>query len=567
MAIDDRNFSIEGVQSILSAGEQALLALNANNDDNNLLLAMQRIKEKISFLQKEEEKVLSLFPTPNDRESIRSKIAEYNQTMFPDFFGVNLRDAFIKEFLKSAESIKGSKNNEQNLLAEYIIQQLIPTIPDEIKKSDIPQWLAQQFNGTLMTVTTTNKGSKVITSTKKLETVSKDQHIIIEKLTPAMRDRLQEILDNFNTFGPHQREFVNLSKVQIANFQTQKDSLNIKISSEWLSETRGLTSKQIEENVKKDPATWDPIVQHANEAIINMLTAHVASDAKTYFRDYLKEMTDADHYLFFVGVSATDVTGLLGEITTVLAIQKLTGKTVPVEWVAHNVDSKNKKVSIDVVLNRCLGINIKNTTENFSQYEGFHNVSFVDRNPQDVFDKLLGDNSYNEDLSDAFQTSYFNKSYQIKNERPHVVAGSNPDFNSIMVGLLDFRQKLIDYLYQFTPELMYMETDNLEKQLLILDNQLNQQISGAGNILYMVGGIPFFPSEMLSDLLNDLKQLEQKIQGGSKYHKSFFFDISKGNSEDIIKVLNEKAIAGQSVRLSSISGYGTTIQLKTSWIF
>ena len=49
------------------------------------------------------------------------------------------------------------------------------------------------------------------------------------------------------------------------------------------------------------------------------------------------------------------------------------------------------------------------------------------------------------------------------------------------------------------------------KKLLVLDEQLNRNIQGSGNILYMVGGVPFFPSEMLKDLKVDLERLKQDL--------------------------------------------------------
>ena len=49
MAIDSRNFSIEGVSNILNEGENALNSLNGNDKINNLAFTIRRLKQKIEF--------------------------------------------------------------------------------------------------------------------------------------------------------------------------------------------------------------------------------------------------------------------------------------------------------------------------------------------------------------------------------------------------------------------------------------------------------------------------------------------------------------------------------------
>ena len=568
MAIDERNYSIEGVAEIVHAGNMALNQLRATDNASNIGLAIQRIEQKINFLEGLEDKVLSLFPSPNDRESVRAKIIEYNNTNFSGFFGLNLKQAFINEFYRSAKAMKNTELKEQNLLAEYIIQQLSNNLDSSIPKEEIAAELAKRFNFTLSAIVTEG-GTRVSTrGDESLISLKNDgAHIVIEKLTPAMRERLKQILARLNGERNSYR-FPNLKYAKLSNFTKTKETLTIQVESEWLSNTKGMTATEIQDKLNKDPVTWQPFVDRANNNIIQMLSKEVSSDAKAYFIEYLTDLVKKDPTLFFLGKSTNDVTGLLGEITAVLAIQKLTGKKVSVEWVAHNT-SDGKKVSIDVVLHSILGINVKNTSQDFGVDKGFLHISFVDRNPEDVLNTLLGANDFNTALSDAFQTSFFNTSYQIMPNRPHVVKGSNSNFDALEARLLTFRQDLITYLYQFAPEMLYMGTDNIEKQLLVLDEQLNRNIQGSGNILYMVGGVPFFPSEMLKDLKVDLERLKQDLLNNTNFrNESFFFNIGSSNSTTIINVLNERAAAGQSVALhAGGGGKSMTIQMTSSWLF
>lgn len=566
MAIDERNYSIEGVSEIVHAGAMAINQLSANDNASNISLSIQRIKEKIEFLEGLEEKVLSLFPAPNDRESVRSKIVEYNNTHFNNFFGTDLKQTFINEFVSSAKKMKANELREQNLLAQYIVQEIRKNLDDDISEEEIGQKIADEFNLTISAIVT-EKGTRVSSTKKNVISPEDSAKVLIDSLTPAMRNRLREILNILN--GKNSAyQFPNLDRVGLAGFNTNKDSIFIKVKSEWLTNTQGLTLTAIKEKVTKDEQTWGPIVDKANKNIILMLSRNVSAGSRAYLVKYLKNLVAQNRFIFFVGKASTEITGLLGEIAAVLAIKKLTGKEVPVEWIAHHTSDDSKKVSIDVVLKDVLGINVKNTAQDFSQYRGFHNVSFVDRNPKDILDTLLGKTSLNEDLSDAFQTSYFNMSYIIKDTRPHVVKGSTSVFDGLESRLLAFRQDLITYLYQFAPEMLYMATDDLEKQLLILDEQLNQTIQGSGNILYMVGGVPFFPSEMLTDLKNDLEQLEQDLLNNNNFrNSSFLFDIGTSNSTTIISVLNERAEKGESVALRGTGGKSLTIQMTSSWLF
>lgn len=566
MAIDERNYSIEGISEIVHAGAMALSQLSANDNASNITLTIKRIKEKIDFLEGLEKQVLSLFPAPNDRESVRAKIVEYNNTHFNNFFGADLKQTFINEFVSSAKKMKAGELKEQNLLAQYIVQEISKNLSSDIPKEEIGQKIADEFNLTISAVITEN-GTRVSSTKKNVISPEDGTKILVDKLTPAMRNRLREILNILNNKGSTY-QFPNLQKVGLHGFQTNKNSIFIQVQSEWLTNTQGLTLTAIQENIKKDPDTWEPIVDRANKNIILMLSRNVSPGIRTYLVKYLQDLVAQDRFIFFVGKAATEVTGLLGEIAAVIAIKKLTGKEVSIDWIAHNTNDESKKVSIDVVLKGVLGINVKNTAQDFSQYKGFHNVSFVDRNPKDILETLLGKNDLNENLSDAFQTSYFNMSYIIKDTRPHVVKGSNSNFNALENRLLTFRQDLITYLYQFAPEMLYMATDDLERQLLILDDQLNKTIQGQGNILYMVGGVPFFPSEMLTDLKNDLEQLEQDLLNNNNFrNNSFFFNIGTSNSTTIISVLNERAENHESVALHGGGGKALTIQMTSSWLF
>lgn len=574
MAIDTNNFSIEGVKEKVEKGEEALNRLNAASKENNLLIAIERIEQKIKTLKDIEYEVLKRFPgvSSNDdgaRELVRNKIIKYNEENFGNFFGINLKNTFIDEFLKAAKATKTKDQLAQNQLAQYIVDHIVENLGEEnggLKEIDY----ARLFNKALATITVTEKGASITTSTRKTNIIDMSDNapkIIVENLTSAMRKRLDTLLKNIE--NDEKGRFPGLENVDLSGFSQKADSIEIKFKSEWFTLTHGLSGEEIAKKIKEDPNTWEPVRARANERLVEILAAQVSGNVRSMFKNYLINEIKKNPNLFFVGKAATAITGLLGEITTILAIQELTGKTTSLEWVANNT-SNGKKVSIDVVLQQHLGINVKNTSTNFSKETGFHNVDFVNRDADDVLKRLLGE-EYGGALGDAFQASYFNLSYNIQRDRPHVVRGSNKVFDSVELDLLNFRDKLKSYLYQFAPEMTYMasESNEVDKQLLILDEQLTKEISGAGNALYLIGGVPFFPSQMLGDLIQDLTMLKKDLEQKSNFrNESFFFHIGGNSSKTIINVLNEWANNNQSVALGDKGGTEkVTIQMTTSWLF
>lgn len=568
MAITAKNFSIQGVEDIVQSGENALNRRLAGNEQANIIAAIARIRQKIEFLKGLEQQVLDLFPAPNSRRDVQNKIAAYNSKNFANFFSFNLREVFIKDFIAAAKATQGAAQQDQNKLAQYIAEQLYDTANNtKITGED----LGKLFNKTLTTVTVTDKGAKISTSTRNTNMIGFDEnkvpYVIVEKLTPAMRNRLQEVLDSLN--GDKSR-FPNIDDVKIEQFQAVKDTITIQIKSEWFSLINGMSKEQIEKEIAKGGETgkrYEAMRDKANKGVIELLVSKVSGDVKKDLEDFLIAQVKREPNLFFVGKASTEVTGLLGEISAIMAIKELTGKKPSLQWTADNM-AGGKKISVDVVLHDILGINVKNTSQNFGQEEGFHDVKFIDRSPDKVLTTLFDSSFDGKILGTAFETSYFNKSYQIVHSRPHVVPGSNRDFDSIEQRLLDFRQKLTTYLYQYAPEMLYMATDDLDKQLLILDAELSQKIQGAGNILYMVGGVPFFPSEMLGDLVQDLEMLEKDLQAGNSFrNESFFFHVG-GSGDSIINILNDWAKQHKSVKLEGGSSFkNATIQMTSSWLF
>lgn len=592
MAISSKNLSVEGVEEILQAGNDAYRDLFSNNEildkSANILQAIERIQKKIDSLHEREEEVLQKFTAPNDRGSIQKRIDEYRTKDFKNFFGDDLRKIFINDFNKAIKAHKDNKAEQQNALAELILERVLNSNPITPKaEQTYAEAVAKEFARALGVVNAA--GGTSVTRKNVIGVVegTKDNlYIIVEDLSKTARERLQTYLNQLNNKkSKKELTFKSdiLKGITLDDIKTKSDSLELRFKSEWLQNTQMMSGSDIDAAIERDPK-YIEIRNQVNENIIALLKRNVSSKVQNKLEIELRERLKQYPNLFYVGTASTAITGLLGELAAVIAIKDLTGVDVSLEWVADNLQD-GKKVSIDIVLKHTLdidvkegrddyGINVKNssTTGKFSSSKKY-GITFAKRDPEAILNTLLSQQAVHnaEALSNAFQTSYFNLSYQIFTSRPHVRANSNKVFDKIEDDLIDFRETLISFLYQFAPEMLFMETDEVEKALLVLDQELESKMTKRrGNILYLVQGQIYFPSEMLLQLKEELQSMAEQIKASNNFRQSSLFSINTNNKSNIISLLNDRAIRGESVALrdfNSTYNLNMVIPMKSSWRF
>ena len=222
----------------------------------------------------------------------------------------------------------------------------------------------------------------------------------------------------------------------------------------------------------------------------------------------IKAMLDKNEYMFFVGVSAEQLRGVLGEIASMHAVAHFLGLTEPddeiIEWVATE-RKKGKQLSVDIVLKKFtnikfdhqdiegdFGIQVKNVEDN--------RIDFVDTSMETILDKLGIKSQYIEDI-------VFSKDFNIEYEYNLVTSKYVPMFSwaarlygwqSFLIVENKIDQAVEDlriFLQQYSAEFMYMGFgDGFVNSLATLSNQLNKL---SGNIIYIIRDVPYFASEML----------------------------------------------------------------------
>ena len=613
MAISSDNLSIEGVENILEAGNTAYHNLiDATTDNQTIVIqqAIDRILNKIGFLEKLEDNLLSKFKGVNTREELQEKIDEYTNTDFKMFYGEDLAREFLRQFNKETNARRGNKKQQENAFAELILERIMGGITEEnVCSEDVRSAIVSKFGELLGVV---NKaGHRSSTHYHKLSPIGgsgtkKDPaYIIVENLSDTTRERLSELMAQLNSKNKNREKemiFTNFEELQdmhitSAEVKAKAKEMKVRVKSEWLQETEMLTGKEIEAkcNLPGDEGEfWRAKRNQTNINIINLICKKVSSKMAPLVKEILGERVKTYPNFFYI-TSGTDITGILGELAAVVAIKELTGQEVNVDWTAEKLrEGDKKKISVDIVLkeildidvvhssdSRDVGINVKSSslTEELAKMSE-HGISFVKRDPESILDTLLSDlpNIDTVSLSNAFQTSYFNVTYQIfwkADKKDHVQSATSNKvhFENIAADLINFREKLIIYLYRFAPEMLFMATDELEKTLLVLDSELDKSLAGGGNILYFVRGQVYFPSQMLNELVIELKKIKEELDNSNKTKSlpsSSLFQISRGSSDDIIDFLNNRAQHNQSVALRDInaneySGKLATIAMQTAY--
>lgn len=239
--------------------------------------------------------------------------------------------------------------------------------------------------------------------------------------------------------------------------------------------------------------------------------------------------------------SSTQLSGIFGEVYNTIGLSLIFGDG-SVKWTGRelgkNYSGDDKQLSYDLVVQKAkekgmetrngenlkqiydmFGVQIKSTIENVVAGR-IHEVDFVDkRSDTEIADVLFNRNKEDEEiLFSAYASSAFNVGYQKAAGGQVVRKGEWALTDEINA----FKKAYEKTMTMFGPQLVYMansggrvveqESKDLEqatKQLAILSAQ-RPQING--NILYIVGNVPFFATDMINDLIAQLNDLSGEIK-------------------------------------------------------
>lgn len=548
------------------------------NEYRNLALSDNRgyetLRKKIEELEKKEHLMLDALNIPGGELSERLKIAnkriaDYNNMVGFTLSGQELFNKFILPYqTKGKINFKQLNENFRKAIIEEIQQntELLGKIA-ELKGQELHPIIMNLLNknsnrgGDLRYTVSSGKGIKTISSLKELD---------IRNLTPAQQRIAEKVATDFMKRNPN---------LELApDVKTNITSSSIDESVDWYGNTKGRKGKEV---TNKEGKITKSSLKNAPQRLLNDILKILPSENL-----YRERFTSAYNHIIskyegaiFVGQNAKDITGLLGEIQSMIYLDVLLNgvnhtNMNNISWYGGMIDTNSKnKPHADILLtnimnNKGFGVQSKNTTLT----SGLHSVGFTSLNAANFLNSLekYGISSNTKKyLEDAFAAYNFNIG-TIRDENgkyietdpsnvPNAEDGSN--FKQARERLDTLPDIALEIFELFAAELMYMSTTDF----------LNSNPDSA-NVLYIIGSSGI---QLASRILAEKDEIIKKTEEGQEI-KRFNIDIDfdkKGpytivdaynNNKSTLVIKNSK---NESESMSSYDYSLSNIQLKSSYTF
>ena len=344
---------------------------------------------------------------------------------------------------------------------------------------------------------------------------------------------------------------------------------------EATSDNTGKASKLI---YAKDSAELESINMQITERIISEYG--IDGTFKDYARQKITSMWKQDPTMFFIGGSANKLTGLLGEINTMIALTDLLSEKFKgdiLNWVASNEGQSSKKQpSVDIALGEIgkysYGIQVKNTTMDLKT-DISHFISFADKSIDGILESL-NIPSGGEAIKNVYTSDVFNVPYKREGENNYVEVSPSTPFSHNDPSATNFHKytKLdeeIDsivnqinlYLSRFASDFLYIGFENDNKGFKSALAALEAEVPISGNFVYIVGPEVHFASEMLEQLqkeLEALQEIELLNEQTSLRFEAYFGKLEEDNKTkfNIVSKLNSGgSLRAHTIKMRSSFGF------------
>lgn len=551
----------------------------------------------------DEEHFLQAIGCSGDRAAAKEKVRQfYEESKFSvNFSGKELRymyaeylndDEYLRR-LEAAEFLETLVNWCREKLQQEYLERLEAQHEDSITgriTESVDEWTLEQLKGEVLSTINEVSGRASVASRKLSSTTfleDKEGEVIISKITEAMKDTIQRMLEVLRNQGP----LVVQGKKTSLNYTINKEAVQELINTIGYTVTprkgfaqatidigKSFTIKGAMEAIagKKTTSSNKPKGQQLtrlNEKMKQGILAKIDPNYAEAAKAVIEYMLGQNPEMFLVGYSVNQLVGLLGEIGTIMAMSHLLDKPVMecVRWCAQNTVG-GKQLSIDAILEADgikIGVQSKHSGHN---PDSIIDITFLDRDSYDLFTQLGWGFDVAEQVEKIFATDQFNIQYHMiipqKRNKPHAESGTvssgAPDW--VIKGEEDYQQaieiihectnRIHRYLYQFAPSMLYMNLgrnfDDLAGPLLAI----TEEAAGvSGNSIYIVATKLHFASEMLGDIQADLKALktlEDKAKTFSVH--SVLERVEEGNDtydNNIITYKNKEGLSKYKTRTSA----------------
>lgn len=527
MAINADFFTVEGVTNIADLGELCLNAairnMNEATETNGLIAGVIKKLENVKKeLKDERDKVLSMLHAVDEKE-VRERVNTfYAESGLKHFTGIDL--ASIIEGYSQAKD-KGNKQRYDVLIGLLMKNASIDTqraingyFTDKTMQDEIINNILSVFNTQVDKEFGAKKRNSEAYLTKTTRFAQFDEkgvlHILVSRLTEAQKRNLINYIDS------HEKDLPDLTGAVSVHNDLIEMGLHLG------NQTETLTKKQAKN--KFTPRE----ISNRNREIIKLILQFIDPKYHQAATALLEYMLRKDPRMFFVGYATTQITGLLGEVGTLFAIDYLLnghGNTYGkyASWVAEEKD-KGKQLSIDVIFKEegiPIGVQSKNTSLPEDLKEKIP-ISFASGRIELIFERLFGFEWT--DFSNVMISNSFNVPYRKLGPYNYEQVPRDfhfeqtpfpknfPEYVRQDERIEQLNRDICLFLTQFTPNFLYMSAINHTNNgfsglLATLDDSLDIK----GNFMYMVGDKVQFATEILERIISNLEFL-QKIQSGDE---------------------------------------------------
>lgn len=510
-----------------SFNDLQIALVNATGTEDLVEATIKRLEDYLKVIQNNDKKILEKFGISGDVESGKIKLQQnfrnfrekYN---FNQWSGINLERNFL-------EAYRISVNEKYALMQKYIDTVLIPKMVKEISeegKEVTAESAREVINSSLQHLYADigPKGTRITSSTKAVVESNSHIKILATRMTKVQKRRILELAEKAKQEG------WPIENIKESSGQ-QDNTAFVSFQSEWYDITlKGMTASEAKKLVEQGKIDINEI----NQKMIDLVTAPLGS-GKDIAIKYINWMLKQNPMMFFVGSNINGITGILGELSAIIAIAELLPTVRPlniIRWVAQHKIS-GKQLSIDIVLRGLANIQVKETSQSDFNIPRL-NIDFAEGNAEDIFKRLS--NSYGVDFQDLellFESKAFNVPAKLSNNGKFKEVDINTtwdkkqpkDWDAFVEAyelLNELYKEVQVFLTAFAPDFLYMAGGNeFRSALATLDSSLDsQRLRQTGNNLYIVAGVPQFASTMLENIIEDIKAL-QTLQS-----KAAHFNIS-----------------------------------------
>lgn len=567
MAFDNRFFTVAGVTNIANLGESYLkVAINemVGSDNIDMLIpgVVKKLEETQNKILEQRDEVLAKLKANNENEIRKRVNIFYTESGINHFTGINLAD-LVEGYMQARDS---KIKNRYDFIYDFFNQRVPGVISFCVTDKEVQNKIIETFGGLFNHAIssgagkTRKNGSVYMTSSTKFLRYDENGvlHVLAGKLSKAQERNVDD--------------FIKKYKNQFNNLQgSTKIVRNVFVESglRWGDTTQAKTKTMAKEQISNQELGL------INRDMIKLILGFVSPKYHKATKGLLHYMLNKDPYMFFVGKATTQITGLLGEVGTLFAIDQLLGGNSfdkYVHWVAEEKNN-GKQLSIDVIFELegiPIGVQSKNSILPPDLKEEFP-VSFASGPAETIFTKLFG--FAPDGLIDVLASNTFNVPY--RKEGKHFVQvprdfvfEENPlpqNFDEYVKQ--DERMERLStdiclYLTQFAPNFLYMSSvtgynSNFSNLLATLDKSL---FNLKGNFMFMVGTRVEFANEILKRIQDNLQAIQEIRLAGkeseNKIKKLFNLEVGFNKFKDdeeniglnIVEYYNKKIGSNRSLK-------------------